>query len=130
MVIKYARGLRDTDGSGKGDSDPYTKITAYSTTGYSKSFQTHRVKGNENPNWNSIFNAGCNRKWSYFYFKVWDNDSGPNDPLSSGQFVYLTSLPRLPACRHTVTLTPVASGTITFDIYYYTWEGNGSPGSC
>ena len=43
----------------KGDSDPYTTITAYSATGHSASFRTHRVKSDESPDWNSVFNAGC-----------------------------------------------------------------------
>ena len=128
VVIKYAWGLDDEDWIA-GDSDPYTKITAFDMDGYSTSDQTPHRQGDESPTWNYYFNAGCGRQWKRFYFEVWDADFGFDDRLSSGQSIYLTSLSSLPSCRHTVSLVG-GGGSITFDIYYYQDGGEGGPGSC
>ena len=129
VVIKYAWGLDDEDGIAAGDSDPYTKITAFDMDGYSTSDQTPHRHGDESPTWNYYFNAGCGRQWKRFYFEVWDADFRFDDRLSSGQSIYLTSLSSLPSCRHTVSLVG-GGGSITFDIYYYQDGGEGGPGSC
>lgn len=112
MVIKYARRLDDRDLAGT--SDPYTTITAYTPTGYSSSGRTHHIRGDESPDWNYVFNAGCYKQWTKFYFKVYDSDIiGGDDALSYGQYVYLTTLFRLPTCRHTVSLVDGGRGTTT-----------------
>lgn len=129
VVIKRARGLSDRDGFLKGDSDPYTKIRAYTSTGYSESGRTRYIQGDESPTWNHRFNAGCGHTWNRFYFRIYDDDWGSDDALSSGQYVYLADLDSLPKCDLTVDVQG-GRGTITFDVYYYTQYGPGQPGSC
>lgn len=129
VVIKSARGLDDKDGFLKGDSDPYTKITAYSSTGHSASGKTRYIQGDESPRWNYRFRPGCGHSWNRFYFRIYDADVGSDDRLSSGQTVYLDSLSRFPQCSLTVDVRG-GGGTIKFDVYYYNQYGPGQPGSC
>lgn len=123
IVIKYASGLDDRDGFLAGDSDPYTRVTAYTASGQTSSVQTTHDQGDESPEWHHVFNAGCNKQWTKFYFRVYDKDVGRDDALSGGQYVYLSSLSRLPSCRYNVRLVG-GGGSITFDIYYYTSSAN------
>lgn len=133
MVIKYGRGL-DAGGYHARLIDAYTTITAHATSGHASSGQTHASLIHR---WDYVFNAGCNKEWTNFYFKVHERRGHGEEleffqpphtvtqelELSSGQYVHLTSLPGLPMCSHTVGLTG-GSGTITFDIYYYTSSSN------
>lgn len=129
MLIRYARGLSDRDGFLKGDSDPYTTITAYSSRGRSVSGQTRYIQGDESPDWNHWFNAGCDY-WERFYFRIYDSDWGSDDALSSGQTIYLRNLNSLPSCTLTIPVVG-GRGSITFDVYYYTKGApSGQPGSC
>ncbi len=118
VVIKHARGLSDRDSWFAGRSDPFTRITAYTTSGQTSRGRTSEKSETHSPVWHYTFRAGCNEQWEKFYFKVYDED-GPlgEDSLSSGQEVYLTSLDTLPARDYTVQLRG-GSGTITFDIFY------------
>ena len=117
IIIKYARGLDDKDGFLAGDSDPYVRVTAYSISGHSASTKTRHIQGDESPDWNHRFNAGCGRNWNRFFFKVYDRDVGSDDSLSSGQYVYLTSLSCPPSYSYRVDLVG-GSGYIVFDIFY------------
>ena len=116
--IKYARGLDDKDGFLAGDSDPYVRVYTYSYSGHRASVKTRHIKGDQSPDWNHWFNAGCGKNWYAFYFKVFDSDVGSDDSLSSGQYVYLTSLSSLPSYNYRVNLVG-GRGYIVFDIYYY-----------
>jgi hypothetical protein len=129
VVIESAWGLSDRDGFLKGKSDPYTVIRAYASNGYSTSDRTRYIQGDHSPTWNHRFNAGCGRSWDRFYFRLYDSDWGSDDTLSSGQYVNLKSLSRFPKCNHDVSVVG-GGGTIRFDIYYYTQNGPGQPGSC
>ena len=129
VVIKSARGLDDKDGFLKGDSDPYTRITAYSSTGHSASGKTRYIQGDESPTWNHRFRPGCGHSWERFYFRIYDDDIFSDDKLSSGQSVYLSSLGRFPRCSLTVNVRG-GGGSIKFDVYYYNRNGPGQPGSC
>ena len=130
VVIKYARGLQDSDPLlFQGESDPYVTITAYSSNGGTESAETHHVHDDRNPDWNYVFNAPCNHPWERFYFQIKDKDYDSDDSLSDGQYVYLNSLSGFPTCSHTVRLDG-GTGTITFDIYYYLSGVEGPSESC
>lgn len=129
VVIKRARGLSDRDGWFKGDSDPYTVISAYTASGYRENGRTSYRQGDESPVWNHNFDATCGLQWERFEFQVFDSDWGSDDALSHVQTVNINSLSSLPKCDLTISIVG-GSGSITFDVYYYNQGEMGAPGSC
>ena len=79
VYVKYARNLPDTDGWFN-RPDPYVKITAVKENGQRYSKVTHKISGNQNPNWYTWLdwqNNGC--EWTHFDVEVWDEDAGRDD---------------------------------------------------
>ena len=91
VTIKYASGLRDTDGWFN-LPDPYTKVYAHSSqcsVGSTDSQSTHYIRGTTNPHWNTKMYFGWG-SWVTFNFQVWDSDATWDDRMTGVHTVYVT----------------------------------------
>ena len=112
FFARYGSGLPDREGWLAGDIDPYVRVIAYNHNGYSRRLRTRNKHGDESPEWNQWLNFGVN-SWTRFTVKVYDEDIGSDDSLSSTTTYYLNSY---------VTRTYVRKncdrGYIYFDYYF------------
>ena len=89
--IKYARNLPDTDGWWN-NPDPYVKVVAVKPSGAQYTKTTHYIQGTRNPTWNSrldMRDGGC--EWTHFKVRIWDDDVGSDDTMSTEQTFDVTS---------------------------------------
>ena len=82
LYVRYGSGLPDTDSWFAGDSDPYVRVTAYDSDGNSVSRETDYKQGDESPSWYEWLDFGTDT-WTRFSVKVYDDDWGSDDSLSS-----------------------------------------------
>ena len=106
-------GLRDTDGWFAGDSDPYLRVIAYDSTGYSRGLNTRTDDGDESPTWNQSLYFGT-RSWVRIAVRIYDEDTGSDDSLSNWETFYLESFP----ISGELEQHNGYSGYITFLIYF------------
>ena len=112
IYARYGSGLPDRDGWLAGDSDPYVRVIAYSSSGSTTSLRTADDRGDESPEWNQWLDFGVDN-WSRFTVQVYDEDVGSDDSLSSVTTYYLSSL-----TTRTYVRKNCDSGYIYFDYYY------------
>ena len=72
------------------DPDPYVIVYAVSS-GRTIERRTHRIRGTENPTWNSVLNFGCGMWANFIELQVWDEDTGSDDAMSRRQRTTLRS---------------------------------------
>ena len=88
--IKYASGLRDTDGR-LNLPDPYVKVYAKSShCGFSSTHfeQTHSLRGTTDPSWHKDLEFGW-ANWLSFNIQVWDKDATWDDAMTGVHTVYV-----------------------------------------
>lgn len=82
LYFRYGSGLPDKDSWFTGDSDPYVKVIAYDSNGYSSNKETDYDWGDEGPTWYERLDFGTGT-WTSFSVRVYDSDIGSDDTLSS-----------------------------------------------
>ena len=83
-----AYNLPDTDGW-LDTADPYARIVAYRSDGFTISAHTRVIGGNLNPVWNQeIEFTFVPSKWTHFTIQIWDEDGGFNgaDDTMTGKY--------------------------------------------
>ena len=90
IFARYGINLPDTDGFLAGDSDPYMKVVAYDSNGYTLTKTTAHDQGDESPEWNTWLHFGT-RAWKKFTVQVLDSDHGADDALTATYTYTLTS---------------------------------------
>ncbi len=85
FYVRYGVGLPDEDGWFN-DSDPYVKIVAYDHEGNSVTKTSSVDGGDESPEWYQWIDFGTDT-WVHFYIRVYDDDWGSDDDLSSWELV-------------------------------------------
>ena len=112
IYARYGSGLPDRDGWLAGDSDPYVRVIAYSSSGSTRSLRTGDDRGDQSPEWNQWLDFGVD-SWSRFTVQVYDEDTGSDDSLSSVSTYYLSS-----HITRTYVRKNCDSGYIYFDYYF------------
>ncbi len=112
IYARYGSGLPDRDGWFAGDSDPYVRVIAYNHNGYSRSLRTRDDRGDESPEWYQWLDFGVN-SWTRFTVKVYDEDVGSDDSLSSTTTYNLNA-----HTTRTYVRKDCDSGYIYFDYYF------------
>ena len=114
VTVKYASGLRDTDGWFN-LPDPYAVVYAhYSDCGVDRSTrgETHYVQGTTYPGWYKEMKFGWGN-WRYFNVQIWDKNVGRDDRMTG---------------LHQVTISPgvhcnqvyYSYGRVVYDYYFQT----------
>ena len=114
VTMKYASGLRDTDGWFN-LPDPYAVVYAhYSDCGVSRSIrdETHYVQGTTYPSWYKVMKFGWG-KWKYFNFRIWDKDTTWDDRMTGLHTVYISPGVH---CNQVY----YSSGRVVYDYYFQT----------
>ena len=109
--IKYASGLRDTDGWWN-LPDPYVNVYAKSSdcgVSSTRFLKTHHVRGTTNPSWHKELRFGWGN-WASFYFQVWDKDTTWDDRMTGVHTVYVRPGAH---CNQRY----YSSGIVTFDYF-------------
>eukprot|EP00800_Vazella_pourtalesii_P004180 TRINITY_DN1443_c0_g1_i5.p1 TRINITY_DN1443_c0_g1~~TRINITY_DN1443_c0_g1_i5.p1 ORF type:complete len:200 (-),score=1.64 TRINITY_DN1443_c0_g1_i5:192-791(-) len=114
VTMKYARGLRDTDGWFN-LPDPYAVVYAhYSDCGVDRSIrdETHYVQGTTYPSWYKVMTFGWGN-WINFNFQIWDKDTSWDDAMTD---VYVVTISPGVHCYQVY----YSSGSVTYDYYFQT----------
>ena len=112
IFARDGSGLPDRDGWFNGNSDPYVRVIAYTSSGTSMSLRTADDAGDHSPEWNQWLEFGVDN-WSRFTVQVYDEDSGSDDSLSDVSTYYLYS-----HITRTYVRKNCDSGYIYFDYYF------------
>ena len=88
IYARYGSGLQNRDLVGK--SDPYMQVVAEDQNGHRSTLKTPYDREDQSPEWYVYLHFGT-RMWKKFTVRLYDDDTGSDDTLSSPQTINLPS---------------------------------------